>query len=287
MRKVRFDLKYENKSESSVSVVERYRLGIENDDWDNSLALVHYRGGEEEFQLGKRYLESDDPLDRAVGADILGQLGWRDETFLTESVTLLISTLDDEVENVVYCACVALGHRGDERAIEHVIQLTQSTSTEIKSGVVFALLGHESSEAIDALIVLSRDPDFDTRNWAMFGLGTQIEVDTPQIRQALLVGAVDDDCEVRGEAFVGLANRKDHSVVELLLNEWRAFDDVNRLSLDAAEIIASPRLYSSLLSLQQTLDLEDDVYFEKQLQGAIDACKPKTLQVVASSGLQH
>lgn len=288
MKKVRFDLKYENKSETSISVVERYRRAIEQEyrdsgwegSWDNSLALVHYRGGEEEFRLGKAYLCSDDPLDRTVGADILGQLGWRDETFLDESVSLLISALKDKVDSVVYCACVALGHRSDPRAITHVIELAKSPSTEIRNGVVFALLGHTSTEAIHTMLMLTCDDDPETRNWAMFGLGTQIDTDTPEIREALVKGTSDDDSEIRGEALVGLANRKDHRAQELLLNEWKTYEDVSMLSVEAAELIASPRLYSSLLELSATLDLEDDFFFESQLQLAIEACKPQILKAV-------
>jgi HEAT repeat protein len=278
--KTRFDLKYENKSESSRSVVESYRRGIEENNLETTLALVHYRGGEEEFQLGKAYLNSNDPIDRGVGADILGQLGWRDRTFLDMSVSLLISALQDMVDSVVYFACVALGNRGDEKGIAQVIKFAQSPSTEIRNGVVFSLLGQESSEAIDVMLLLSRDEDLDTRNWAMFGLGTQIEMDSPQIRQALHKGTFDDDSEIRGEALVGLANRKDSSVIELLLNEWKTFEDVSILSVEAAEIVASPRLYSTLVELENTLDLEEDVYFEYQLQHALDACKPKMLKVV-------
>jgi len=288
LKKPRFDLKYENKSESSISVVERYRRAIEQEyrenswegSWDSSLALVHYRGGEEEFRLGKTYLSSDDPLDRTVGADILGQLGWRDETFLDDSVSLLITALQDKVDSVVYCACVALGHRSDPRAIAHVIELAKNPSTEIRNGVVFALLGHTSTEAIDTMLTLTRDDDLETRNWAMFGLGTQIDTDTPEIRAALFKGTSDEDNEIRGEALVGLANRKDHRALELLLSEWKNYDDVSMLSVEAAELIASPRLYSTLIDLSATLDLEDDFFFESQLQLAIEACKPKVLKVV-------
>lgn len=261
-------------------MVERYRRGIEQNNWDINLGLVHYRGGEEEFQLGKTYLNSDDSLDRGVGADILGQLGWRDKTFLDLSVSLLISALQDKVDNVVYCDCIALGHRCDEKAIAHVIKFAQSPSTEIRNGVVFALLGQESAEAIDVMLLLSCDEDIDTRNWAMFGLGTQIASDSPDIRQALLKGTSDKDSEIRGEALVGLANRNDSSIVQLIINEWETVEEVSILSIEAAEIVASSRLYSTLTELEKTLDLDEDVFFQFQLQHALDACRPKILRVV-------
>jgi len=59
------------------------------------------------------------------------------------------------------------------------------------------------------------------------GFGTQIEIDSPEIRLALLKGTSDEDSEIRGEALVGLANRKDSSAIELLLNEWKNFEDVS------------------------------------------------------------
>ena len=45
-----FNLKYENDSTPSVSIVEAYRKVAMLDDFKESLALVHYRGGEEEFR---------------------------------------------------------------------------------------------------------------------------------------------------------------------------------------------------------------------------------------------
>ncbi|MBV1919712.1 MAG: HEAT repeat domain-containing protein [Pseudomonadales bacterium] len=275
----RFNLKLENNTGSSISVVERYRKVVMQDDFDESLALVHYRGGEEEFQIGAVYLRSDDPIDRAVGADILAQLGWQDRAYLKESVSLLISALEDTNEFVVCSVCCALGRRSDASATAHIVKLAGSLSAQIRYGVVSALLGQESQDVIDVMILLSRDSDGDVRNWAMFGLGSQIEVDTNEIRDALFVGASDDDSEVRGEALVGLAVRGDQRVVDLLLSEWANFDDVGVLSLEAAEGAANPRLYSKLLYLQGALVFSGNVQFESQLQCAIDACQPKVEQV--------
>lgn len=275
----RFNLKLENNSESSISVVQSYRKVMMQDDFQESLALVHYRGGEEELQIGASYLSSSDPIDRALGADVLAQLGWQDRTYLDESVDLLIPALQDEDEFVVYRVCCALGHRSDPKAIPHVLKLAQSINEKIRYGVVFALLGQDSQEAVAAMIALSKDSDLDVRNWAMFGLGSQIEADTPEIRDALLLGTLDSDSEIRGEALVGLAERKDKRAIDLLLNEWESYADVSILSLEAAEVVASSRLYSKLVYLQKTLEFGGDIQFTSQLQSAIDSCKPKIEQV--------
>lgn len=275
----RFNLKLENNTDSSASFAERYRKVVMQDDFEENLALIHYRGGEEEFKIGENYLRSDDPIDRVVGADILAQLGWQDRTYLKESVDLLIPALQDTNEFVVYSVCCALGHRSDARAAAHIVKLADSLSAQIRYGVVSALLEQESQGAIDVMIVLSSDSDRDVRNWAMFGLGSQIDVDTIEIRDALFVGVSDNDSEIRGEALVGLATRGDQRVVDLLLDEWEKFDDVGTLSLEAAEETASPRLHSKLLYLQDALNFSGDVQFESQLQSAINACQPKVEQV--------
>ena len=278
--KKRFDLKLENDSTKSSVVVDAYRKVILREDFEESLALVHYRGGKEEFSLGVKYTESQDFIDRIVGADILGQLGWMDQTFREESVDVLIPMLNDEEATVVHAACCALGHRHHLKAVPCMINLAQSSVALIRLGVAQGLLGFESEDAINTLIVLSKDPDTDVRNWAMFGLATQIETDTSNIREALFAAASDVDFEVRGEAFVGLAIRKDLRVIDLLLEEWKNFSGVSILSLEAAQEIASPRLYSQLSSFVQTLDCEDDAAFEEQLYKALEACRPKLKSVM-------
>lgn len=273
--KKRFDLKLENDSRKSREIVEAYRNVILHDDYEESLALVHYRGGEEEFLLGVQYLQSDDFVDRIVGADILGQLGWGDQAYREESVDLLIPMLRDTEASVAHAVCCALGHRHDLKSLPYIIALANSSEGLVRLGVAQALLGFESNDAIDTLISLSSDRDTDVRNWSMFGLATQIEADTIAIRNALFAGASDTDFEVRGEALVGLAARKDSRVVDLLIREWDSYSGVSILSLEAAEKIASPRLYSRLANFVQTLDCDGDESFENQLYKALEACKPK------------
>ena len=253
------------------------------DDFEESLALVHYRGGEEEFRLGELYAKSNDPLDRAVGADILGQLGWQERTYLQESLGILVSLLNDSDEFVIYCACCAIGHRGDAKSIAQLTRFAEHKNAQIRYGVVTSLSGLETIEAIDTIITLSKDSDRDVRNWAMFGLGTQIEADTPEIRQALHIGVSDNDSEIRGEALVGLAVRKDSRVIDLVLNEWKSYDDISILSLEAAEEISSPRLYAKLSHFNETLNCEEDTHFARQLQRALEACQPKIKQVNPAS----
>jgi HEAT repeat protein len=271
------DERYESDVTPSREIAQRYRAAIHDDDIDVSLALLHYRGGEDEFALGKEYSLSDDAGDRATGAEILAQLGWGDQTFLEESVEILIGLLDDPDVYVMYRAAVGLGHRGESSAIPHLLRHVAHPNPLVRYGVVFGLSGYEDARAIEGLIRLSSDDDHDVRNWAVFGLGSQMDGDSPEIREALRQALGDSDHEIRGEALVGLAKRGDSSIVPELFNEWKE-DDVSILSIEAAEECRDPRLYNRLQQFTEILTLDDDPYFARRLADAIKACKPKQHQ---------
>lgn len=268
--KTRHNDSYENDPTPSRTVIERYRAVVRQEDAEASLTLVSYRGGEEEFLLGVEYCQSADPLDRAVGADVLAQLGWFDQTFLEESVDILIPLLDDSDPYVVYCAAVALGHRSHGRAIPYLIRHANHDDPLIRYGVVYGLCGHEDPDAIAALIGLTADEDHDVRNWAVFGIGSQIDADTPEIREALFAALKDADMEVRGEGLVGLAKRKDPRAKTAILDEWK-LEEISILSIEAAEELGDPDLLESLHKLQYTFDLEEDSYCRSKLHAAVAA----------------
>jgi HEAT repeat protein len=270
---VRRDERYETDATPSRAVVERYRAGIDDDESHASLALVHYRGGRDEFDLGIEYSRSSDALDRKTGADILAQLGWSDRTFLGESVAVLLLLLDDPDDEVVSAAAVALGHREDPSAIPALLRFVAHPNAKVRLAVVHGLMRHSHPDAIRAMIQLSRDADHDVRNWATFGLGSQIEDDTPEIRHALRTNLTDPDHEIRGEAIVGLAERKDPSITDILIREWQSSDTVSALSIDAAEIASDARLLEHLERFRTDLPLDDDPSFKSALEAAIKACR--------------
>lgn len=247
---------YDSDPTPSEDFVKAYKvnkfLDALDDDWSSPLAIVQYRGGQTEFEIGKRYAASSDSEDRQVGADVLAQLGWSDRTFLDESVAILISLLDDEDENVIADAAIGLGHRCDEQAIPALVRHAVHPNPRVRFGVVFGLSCHADPLAISTLIQLSTDPDVKTRDWAVFGLGSQFQVDTPELREALFQALSDDDEDVRGEALVGLAERRDERVIEALRNEWGQHG-LSYYSLEAAQIIASPELGEALAAMEPML----------------------------------
>jgi len=79
------------------------------------------------------------------------------------------------------------------------------------------MAGCATDEAINTLIELMGDPDEDVRDWATFGLGTQTDADSPEIREALRNLLSDPFEYARSEAVWGLAKRKDPEGLRILL----------------------------------------------------------------------
>lgn len=281
--KTRFNRRFEKDKTPSRTVVERYREAVQengnndrDDEEEGGLGLVHYRGGKEEFSIGVEYSESADPLDRAVGAKILAQLGWDDQTYPEESVGVLIKLLDDPDPGVVSCAAAAFAHRSDglAAAIPRLIRLATRKESLIRYGVACGLVGNDNPEAIATLIDLSRDADREVRDYAVFGLGSQTSCDTLEVREALYAAMQDADSEIRGEAMVGLAERGDSRVKDAIFEEWKT-DEISILSIEAAEVLGDPDFLPFLREFEEFLDLDEDAHFRDHLQAAIAACGKK------------
>jgi HEAT repeat protein len=247
-------------------------LKEENDD---VVGILHFRGNQEVFVAASKLCNSQNPQERELGADILGQLGIPNRTFPHESLTILLELLECEQNtDVLNSIGIALGHLHDARAIAPLIQLKNHPSPSVRYGLVFGLLGYEDELAISTLIELSSDRDRDVRNWATFGLGSQIETDTTAIREALYQRFInentDENYEIYGEALVGLAKRKDSRILTELIEELLS-DYVGVLAVEAAEEFADSRLYPALMQLKQWWTGNNNL-----LERAINNCQEQT-----------
>jgi HEAT repeat protein len=243
--------------------------GEEDDEsaWE-AIGVLQRRGTREVLAAAARLLESPLPRERGRGADILGQLGLPERTFPEDCVRLLLDVLRRESEpSVLQAVAVALGHQRDARAVPALVKLKGHESEDVRFGVVHGLAGHDLPEALSALIDLSDDPSADVRNWATFELGSMTEGDTPELREALARRLTDDNEEVRGEALVGLARRKDARVLEPLMAALRA-PTVMVLVVEAAQALEDRRLYPLLLQLRDK-EGEADAYFRSVLDEVI------------------
>jgi hypothetical protein len=130
--------------------------------------------------------------------------------------------------------------------------------------------GPPSPHAIEALIALSADPDGETRDWATFGLGSQLEEeDTDAIRDALAARLDDPDGDTSGEALLGLALRRDPRALLARLD-----DDPGNLIVEAAAALGAPEALPALQHLKRE-GWELDEPRPSLLDDALRACAPE------------
>ena len=120
---------------------------------------------------------------------------------------------------------------------------------------------------VAALIELTGDHDGEVRDYALFGL-RELDVDSVEVRDAMLRRVRDPDDSAAGEALVGLARLGDERAVAPLIERLQHLDS-NRIiayGLDAATALADPRLLPALRAIEQRLGDRPDV------RQAINAC---------------
>lgn len=259
----------------SLEVAQQYRVALDTGTEDASLALLHYRGGQEEFDIGAEFARSADALDRVVGARILGELGWGKDTFLEESIEILIELLADSDEQVLSAALSCLGRRRATDAIPLVIPFVSHKNPDVRFGAVMALTCQSDLAAIHGLIQLARDTDRDVRNWAAFGIGSMTEIDIPELRDVLFELCADEDGEIRGEALVGLAHRRDPRGLQPLIQELQR-EFVGNWCLEAAELWALPELHPLIVRLQASLEGKGASMFDRDFERSLQACEKST-----------
>jgi HEAT repeat protein len=134
----------------------------------------------------------------------------------------------------------AFAHLDEPRGVGPMSAFADHPDERVRSAVVHALLGRTDDVAVRTLLALSTDVDDEVRDWATFGLGALLRLDTPAIRDALVARLEDEHHDTREEATYGLAVRLDARAVPVLL--------------DFLEHYEGPMLDSALLILADHLD---------------------------------
>jgi len=217
----------------------------ESDEAWNAIARLRSDGSREIFERAASWFSSDEPLKRARGAAILAQLRSAPKTqlelekpewlFRDESFALLKGLLEHEENSMVIDSVVAaLGHLDNLEAAPLIARYENHFDKDVRFSVACALGSYPNDPiAVDVLLRLTSDVDCDVRDWAVFGLGVQGDVDTAEIREALFCGLSDEDEDVREESAVGLAKRHDLRV----LPELRKMLHEPRLKVRPAEAV--------------------------------------------------
>ena len=133
------------------SVDDLVRLAVTSQDADQAWsAIERLQRLESEMVLAEavRLCHHRDARQRRVGVDVLGQWRLPQQTSHELIVQALLALLETEDSPEVLASLgVALGHRGDARAIRPLLVLQQHPDPDVRHGVVFGLLGHTDPRA--------------------------------------------------------------------------------------------------------------------------------------------
>ena len=218
--------------------------------WD-IVGQMHRRTDRPAFEAARSLARSDCADERVLGLDILGQIGYpQNRPFAEETLPVLVAACDDTEPAVLDSAITALGHVADSRGLAAVLAHAAHPDGMVRFAVAAALPlvagDPPAGEAVAVLAQLSADPDPEVRDWATFGLGSQLGADTALVREALAARLHDPEGDSAGEALLGLALRCDPRALPALLS-WLE-DSPGNLIIEAAAALGSP---AALPALQQ------------------------------------
>ncbi len=199
------------------------------------------------FQKCMEWIASDYFKQKIIGIEVLSQLGIYERPYKNESISLFFNLLNTETDSeLLESVLIAIGHNNDTLTYEQIkllVSFKEHRSYKVRYGVVLSISGLTNTEAIEALLILSKDKKELVRDWATFGLGTQIDTDTVAIREALWERTQDIAPDIRIEAIYGLAKRGDVQVQKLIEKELDENPN-NLLLIEAAEILKDSEFLS-------------------------------------------
>ena len=247
--------------------------------WDN-INELRLRPTISVFKKCQDLVISDIPRERMIGIDILAQLGTSPRPFYDKTIKIYFDILEKEEDiKVLTSLLYAIGHNNDNLNYEQIKKLTAFKTNKdgsIRLGLVSSLLGLETDLAIDTLIELSNDKLSSIRNWATFGIGSQIVTDSDKIRKALWSRINDKDQDIKYEAIVGLAHRNEIKVKDVIKYELKN-GEFGTLLFEAIELLNCiefiPLLKNNLISTKS--DSKVNPCWLKELETLINKLENK------------
>ncbi|MFC9895546.1 HEAT repeat domain-containing protein [Nocardia sp. NPDC127579] len=246
----------------------------EDDRWWRTVTALQHRTDRATFDTVAALTDSPDATARLLAIDVIGQYGYaHDKPFLEDALPLFAAACGDADPRVVAAAIGGFGHHYDPRGLPAVLPHVDAPDRGIRFAAAVALAtiagDPPAPEAVAALVRLSADPEDMVRDWAVFGLGTQLDTDTPAVRDALAARLSDPDPETAAEAAMGLARRGDLRAVAAL--HAMLAQDPSSLVLEAATVLGSPEFLPALRALRDDAGASESWYLTT-LDDAIAAC---------------
>ena len=257
---------------SKQLILKAYHEEEDDDIYMEYIAILREREDDEVFQLTKKLVYSKVSVYREIATSILSQFGYKTKLYRGESIHLLAKLLNDKNEDVISNAIYAFGHRKSIRYADKLASFVTLNSLPIKEALAFTLGGYENQKSIDALVKLMQDENFDVRNWATFSLAQITKSNTQTIRDALFKNLSDTELEVRGEALLGLALRKDNRVVDAIIEDLQK-PFYGSWIFTAITEMPNKRYLPYFEKYIESLDTEDKNAFSSDIEEAREALK--------------
>lgn len=265
-------MKFYNPKNESRTDDELFKCLLDEDEEvsTNACTALHFRCCQNVFDRARKLCSSSKAEQRKAGVSVLAQLGAKERPYYSETMEILLKLLDREKDSGVLASIgFAFSHNECDKATHLLCNLKSHSSVDVRLGVVLGITKNSNDLAIETLIELSDDADEDVRNWATFGIGTQIEADSAEIREALVKRLQDDNEEIQGEAMFGLAVRKDPRAIQPITEELLS-ENPRVFALESAQEMALEDFLPLLKALEEKV--VSDSYFQNCLVNAIDAC---------------
>ncbi|RZT80660.1 HEAT repeat protein [Micromonospora violae] len=249
--------------------------GTDDDVW----RFAETVGREQALAYAQEWIRSDEPDVRDVGFTALGAVALNYPPALDALLDHADAGCADRDACVRATVAQALGNQSSEqRCVPFLLRLLDDAEVVVRRIAIGGrpiTLDEPAADdpAVMALIGRLADGDATVRDWAAFALGSQLDVDSPQIRAGLrsLLGESDtDEAYPAAEAALGLARRGDPSALAAIADRLTR-PDPGSLWLRAAAELADPRLTPALVQLR-TPDNEPDDPWVEGLERAIACC---------------
>ena len=237
--------------------------------WEN-IRELRKRPNKEVYNKAFKLANSKIEKEKIIGIYVLAQLGFDPRFQQEKTVDLYFKLLENEKSPKVISAILSsISHNNEnlnEKQISKLIEFKTHKFVNVRFQLTLALSCLENENAIKTLIELSNDRDSDTRNWATFGIGTQLENDTEEIRIALWNRVTDKDKITRLEAISGLAKRKDRKIKSILKTELENIDEDGSLILESIELFNDkdfvPLLEKKIMDNKKSKKVNEDWLLE-------------------------
>lgn len=225
----------------------------DNTYWQNVREL-RTRATKAVFTRARQLATSRQNHEKKIGIDVLAQLGVEERPFLKASLELYFKLLSKrQTPEVLSAILYAIAKNNSKLTAAQVAAIAPHhlhADKNVRLAVVFALLTVTNKVAIDVLTELTTDKFIPVRNWATFGIGSQIEKTSKSITTALWNRVSDKDQDTRFEAIVGLAIRKDERVRAVIIGEIEA-GNFGTLLFTAIDELGDPAFLPVLQQLQK------------------------------------